>query len=431
MVLRSGHTLGRAPALRLSIHTVQVFVILMLFISFHMYGIGVIELFGLSIGPWDWAILGLAFLWVVLLFRRPLRIRKNFIPALILALFFTFWLGISAFFSSQPERALTMILLQLRNLVLVLAIGTLFNDVNALGSLNRKLLWIGALIASSAVLMYTSALPRYLEILSDPSQWKPGIGYILDQGGVLRLIGFAKDPNFYSLWIAPLFLAGLSLPFSLLRLVMMIIIGLSLALAMSRGFVLAFSISSVILIFALLAIRRHSVYVKRLVGAAAISAIIAIGLTSVMGYDFLSIWEKRIELASQSPRYAMWHQILGETAETWNPLIGAGLRGAEEILEGAYSHNSYLDVLFENGLVGFLIWIFLIGYTTLCALRRIKYQEWLPWVHSWFILIVMFAFFSLVYHPFTWLMIGILAASPFRQQHGAYLVSQENRGDKP
>jgi len=424
--LRCGHTLGRVPAFRVSIHRVQVFVILMLFISFHMYEIGMIELFGLSIGPWDWAILGLTFLWVVLLFRRPLRIRKNYIPVLILALFFTFSLGISAFFSPQPERALTMILLQIRNLVLLLTIGTLFNDVNALGSLNQKLLWIGAIIASSAVLMYTLALPRYFEILPDPSQWKPGIGYILDQGGVLRLIGFARDPNFYSLWIAPLFLAGLSLPFSLPRLVMMIIVGLSLALAMSRGFVLAFSISSVILIFALLPIRRHSVYIKRLVGTAIISVIIAIGLTSVMGYDFLSIWEKRVELASQSPRYAMWQQILGEMTETWNPLIGAGLRGAEEILEGAYSHNSYLDVLFETGLVGFLIWVFLISYTTLCALKRIKYREWLPWVHSWFILIVMCAFFSLVYHPFTWLMIGILAASPFRQQHGAYLVIQEN-----
>jgi O-antigen ligase len=428
MVLRSEHTLGKAPAfkLRLSMHAVQIFVIFVLFISFLMYGVGGMELFSLSIAPWDLAILGLTFLWATLLFYRPLRIRKNFIPALILALFFTLWLGISAFFSPQPERALTMILLQLRNLVLLLAIGTLFSDVNALGLLNRKLFWIGGIIASFAILMYISALPRYWEILSDLSQWKPGIGYVLDQGGVLRLIGFAKDPNFYSLWIAPSFLAGLSLAFSPPRLVMMIIIGLSLALAMSRGFALAFAISTIIVIVALLALRRRSVYIKRLVGAAAISVIIAIGLTSAMGYDFLSMLEKRAELASQSPRYAMWHQILSETAETWNPLIGAGLRGTEEILEGAYSHNSYLDVLFETGLVGLLIWTFLMGYTTFCALRRIKYQEWSPWVHSWFILIVMFAFFSLAYHPFTWLIVGILTASPFKQR-GAYLVGQEKR----
>jgi hypothetical protein len=107
-------------------HAVQIFVIFVLFISFLMYGVGGMELFSLSIAPWDLAILGLTFLWATLLFYRPLRIRKNFIPALILALFFTLWLGISAFFSPQPERALTMILLQLRNLVLLLAIGTLF-----------------------------------------------------------------------------------------------------------------------------------------------------------------------------------------------------------------------------------------------------------------------------------------------------------------
>lgn len=392
-----------------------------------MYGVGVIELFGLSIAPWDWAILGLAFLWVTLLLYRPFRIRQSFIPVLTLAFFFTIWLGISAFFSSQPERALTMILLQLRNLVLILVIGTLFSDVNALGSLNRKLFWICGIIASFAVLMYVSALPRYSEILSNPSQWKPGIGYILDSGGVLRLIGFATDPNFYSLWIVPSFFVGLSLAFSPSRLVMAIIIGLSLALAMSRGFALAVLISTVILIVALLAARRRSVYVKRLMGAVTILAIITIGLASVMDYDFLSMLEKRAELASQSPRFAMWHRILGEMAETWNPLVGVGLRGAEEILEGAYSHNSYLDVLFETGLAGFLIWTFLIGYTTLCALRRIKYQEWLPWVHAWFVLMVMFAFFSLVYHPFTWLVAGILTASPFGQQNEAYLAIGENK----
>ncbi|MDH7513991.1 MAG: O-antigen ligase family protein, partial [Clostridiales bacterium] len=195
----------------------------------------------------------------------------------------------------------------------------------------------------------------------------------------------------------------------------------------SRGFALAFSISTVILIVALLAKRRHSVFVKRLVGAITILAIITIGLTSLMGYDFLSMLEKRAKLASQSPRYAMWHWILSEMTETWNPLIGAGLRGAEEILEGTYSHNSYLGVLFETGLVGFLIWTFLIGYTTLCALRRIKYQEWLPWVHAWFVLMVMFAFFSLVYHPFTWLVAGILTASPFGQQKEAYLAIGGNK----
>ena len=413
--------LGRTPTfkLKLSLNIVQICVIIVLFVSFHTYGVGTIELFNLSIAPWDWVILGLSFIYIILVLYKTFYIRKSLVITIIFALLFAFSLCLSAFFSPQPERALTMILLQIRNVMLLLVIGTLFSRADTIESINKKIFWTGGIIASLAVLMYLSALSHYSEILPDPSRWKPGVNYILDQGGVLRLVGLSKDPNFYSLWMAPSFLAGLSLPFSLPRLVMMIVLGLSLALTFSRGFTLALFISSVILTIFILLIKKRLVYVKRLFSVITIFTVIAVCLASVMGYDFLSKWEKRLELARQAPRYAMWQHILDEMAETWNPLIGAGLRAAEETLEGMYSHNSYLDTLFETGLIGFLVWVSLIIYVTLCALRRIKYPEWLPWVHTWLILVVMFAFFSLVYHPFPWLMAGILTASPFKQQHGA------------
>ncbi len=120
---------------------------------------------------------------------------------------------------------------------------------------------------------------------------------------------------------------------------------------------------------------------------------------------------KRVELASQTPRFIMWQKILAIMDDEWNPFIGAGLRGAEEALEKEYSHNSYFDVLFETGLIGFFIWIFLVSYTTLCAMKRMKYDEFLPWIHTWFVLLVMFASLSLVYNPFPWLLIGLLTTN--------------------
>jgi len=183
--------LGRTPTfkLKLSLNIVQICVIIVLFVSFHTYGVGTIELFNLSIAPWDWVILGLSFIYIILVLYKTFYIRKSLVITIIFALLFAFSLCLSAFFSPQPERALTMILLQIRNVMLLLVIGTLFSRADTIESINKKIFWTGGIIASLAVLMYLSALSHYSEILPDPSRWKPGVNYILDQGGVLRFKG--------------------------------------------------------------------------------------------------------------------------------------------------------------------------------------------------------------------------------------------------
>jgi O-antigen ligase len=261
--------------------------------------------------------------------------------------------------------------------------------------------------------MYFSAWFFYPEIISNPSLWKPSIGYELDEGKVMRLIGFAKDPNFYSLWISLAFFIGFSRSLSLSRLVVLATIGVSLVLAMSRTFGLAILISTIILILYSLAMRvRSREYIYRVLIGVAIIATASYIITFFMNYNLISFLIERVMLANATPRFDMWQQILGKMGETWNPIIGAGLRGAEIALEGNYSHNSYLDVLFETGLIGFLLWSFMLYYTTLSAVKRINYPEWCPWVQTWLVLLVMFAFFSISYNPFLWLIAGILTGSP-------------------
>lgn len=411
-----GQRIVRDSVLKAHLSTVSSLTILLLFVSFQLCGISVVEVCGLSVAPWDWTILILLLAWTGLFIHRDVYISRSFAIFFFLSLIFTIWMGISTFCSPQPLKALTMLLLQIRNLLLLLITGTLFSHFAEMETLNQRLFWIGGLIAGIAVLMYVPTWFRYPEIIANPSEWKPGVFYELDQGGVLRLIGFAGDPNFYSLWMAPAFFCGFALPLSLTRLLILSIIGISFALAMSRGFALAFIISTIFLLLARLLLKASSTkYVKRLFVCLLLIAVLVTGLRVFVIYGFWAFLSKRIELAGQTPRFAMWAHLLSGMEEHWNPFVGAGLRGAQAELGGAYSHNSFFDVLFETGLVGFLIWGFAMGYATLMALKRIRYSVWWPWIHTWFVLLIMFGGFSLVYNPFPWLLAGILVASPLQE----------------
>ncbi len=311
----SEHTLSRSQGMFFGAHmskiTLPEFAVLALLISLHLYGVGVIELYGLSVAAWDCVVVVLVFLWIICQFigRKPIQIRGAFISLLFMSFLFTAWMGVSAFFSPQLERAFTMFLLQVRNLLLVSLLGILFSNFKDFDFLNKKLLTAGVGIATLGLFMYVTAWFHYPTILAAPELWKPGTGYILDQGGALRLIGLAKDPNFYSTWIALPFFIGFTKRFSMWNLCAVAIIGLSIALAMSRGFAVAFLVSvTLLLLMKVTAGASFRGYVKKLfVGIA------AVGMMVIAGYFFFSFdlqqFVKRVELVAETPRWEMWENL--------------------------------------------------------------------------------------------------------------------------
>lgn len=208
------------------------------------------------------------------------------------------------------------------------------------------------------------------------------------------------------------------MPLSFSTLLGILMVGLSCILAMSRGFILAFVVSTVLLLSTIKILRKKgyqacSRYIARTVVILSLAAIVAM-LLQLFGFDLWGFFSKRIELATQTPRFAMWSHLISGMKENWNPLFGAGLRGAQETLGGLYSHNSYFDVLYETGLPGFALWLSTLGYVTVIALGRIRNVQLLPWIQTWLVLLVMFGAFSLVYNPFPWLIAGVLCASPLK-----------------
>jgi O-antigen ligase len=232
------------------------------------------------------------------------------------------------------------------------------------------------------------------------------VGYVLDAGGVLRLIGLARDPNFYSLWMTPLLITGLMR--GRLGTVLWLPIALSLGMALSRSFFVAILFTSFTLIPMLWSVRTLRKYFAKItiMPLIMISVILCV---SVLWTDTEYI-SKRIELADKTIRFERWHMLNHAIVEDWNPIWGSGLRSTQLLLKGVYSHSTYLDALFETGLVGFFLWLTILILLGLLCLNGIKSadSELLPWIYTWFVLIIMFFSFSLLYHPFTWMVIGIL-----------------------
>jgi len=113
-------------------------------------------------------------------------------------------------------------------------------------------------------------------------------------------------------------------------------------------------------------------------------------------------------------RLDFWSYLLGLIVD--RPVLGYGLRTAEHMF-GRYSHSSYLDVLFETGLIGFALWLgFAMVVLKRGASRSQREFDMLPWFHVWLLTLLMFFDFSLLYNPFSWIVAGVLLADGSRHQ---------------
>lgn len=394
----------------------SLFCLLLVFISFHLHGISRVSIGGFNTTAWDWAIGLVALYWLFYMSLGVLRFSQRLKYFIILMGVFQIWMVVSAFASPEPTRALTMLVLQLRNFILVVVVTTLYDFKIELQRLNQMLFVFGAVVATVSVVLYVPAMSSYGEIVALRQLWKPGIVYVLDQGGVIRLIGFALDPNFFSLWMSLSLTTGLTLKPSRWRTIGMVLIVLSLALALSRGFVAAVVASLVILsVGGILksTVRRSLRSYLRPLRAGLPWLIALVGGLIVTGGVFWQQVMTRVQLAAATPRFAMWASLFGTE---FNPFVGLGLRGAEEALAGKYSHNTYLDVLFETGLVGMIIWIVMISYVTWLGFKQMAGLAFLPWIHTWLITLGMFASLSLTYNPFPWLLAAVIIGSGNREE---------------
>ncbi len=387
--------------------------VLLLLLSFHVAGVIHFKVGQLKIAPWDivTVVIDIFFLFSLTSGVRfpSLFFGRVFLMAALSALL-VIWGVVAILRSPVPEWALTQYLIVLRDVNLLLILSILLRYVE-IRLLNKVVFVSTSFISALGIIMFVFALNNYPHIVANRDLWDPGFAYTLDYTGGLRLLGLSGDPNFYSLWTVPAFLIGM---FSLYRkfqwgyFLGTSVIGFSLLLAQSRLFILSLVISFLVVFAIFAACKQKQKTMPRLrpfkliVLVVLISSMIAGFSVAVRSFDIWSFLFQRFETVGTSPRFQYWEKLVYAMAgeRDIDLIFGQGFRSTLLLVQENYSHNTFIDIIFETGIVGFIIWLAFTAFVTICGLRKCSRDEdYFPWIQSWFVLLIMLFGFSLAYSP--------------------------------
>jgi len=337
---------------------------------------------------------------VVLFARGQIVVSRISFRLLALVCVFLAYHGYLLTKSPQPSWGFSLLFLLCRDILILTIVSVVFKELT-ISQFNK------AVFRTSAVMsiLMGGAYIVFLAIGAN-SHW------LLDEVVLNNVQGdraqwFVSDPNFFGILLLVGFLCGLWVTRernSLVNNVLLTVIGGVIVTTLSRSVIGLCIVTSVLFAFSGTgrSINRINITKTGVVGSAILSGF-AIVLSSVP----LSQLKKRIAIS-------------GGRAELWSPLIvnidnhlltGAGLR-ASQIVLGRYSHNSYLTMLYDGGIIGLGIFAAICASVTLPALRawlRGELDALLPW---WLALVALVPFlfvFSHTYQPITWLIIGVVS----------------------
>lgn len=214
---------------------------------------------------------------------------------------------------------------------------------------------VARLSAESVFRIFFAASLLFL-VLSLVIFWSvPNIGAMCDRG-VARLRGTTIDPNIFVVFVIPIFAWSLSelLSGKVLALPPLALALLASALTLSRGGAIALLVTAALVLMKLLADGRK-VWLALLLTCTLVACVVAVTQTGVIPWQE---FKARSGLEDGSGRLVIWRH--GVELFSTNPWFGIGLdnfRAYNDRLfhHRQYMHNTYLEVLVENGLVGFVL----------------------------------------------------------------------------
>ncbi len=421
--------IGRRRLRKLQIRLVSyglLLTVLLPYIGMHMLGVRSFSWFQLSIVPWDFAILASGALIMLLVVTHGVRVPERLPLVFFLIGALVVWFAIEAARSPTPFRGWTMVLLLIRDVVMFAAVYLAVRRRPTLQSLN---LWISVI----GLAVVGAAIPLFLMNVNTYSERLPFDGVIvLFEGVTPRMIGFAVDPNFFG-WVVAVPL--MTLPFATriplpLRWLAAAVLITAIFFTGSRLLPFSVFVGTATFTVAMLWLKQRSV-VRQLLTTLVPGLLIALAVMPVwfMGPSYPSSLGTRLferySLGTATPRNDLWSQTLagigsGDATEpstqSWvlRALIGNGLRSNQENLFGSYSHNTYLDLLGETGLIGMLVWLAITGTITVQGVRAVRSTPSLtPWLVVWLMTLVFFYGFSLLVAPYYWFVAAVISGGVF------------------
>jgi O-antigen ligase len=297
-------------------------------------------------------------------FRKPNRFHA-------LAAAFIFWCGISIFWSQNSSRTITSLSTWIQLLLLSLILWDLFTD-RAKFLAGFQIYILGTYIVfANTVINYFSGTTYYYERFSANGVNPDDLGSMLALG--IPIAWYLCTPK-NSAGRMPFFrwVNYGYIPAALLGIV----------LSGTRTAILA-TIPGII--FGLATINRLRVGTRIFIMSVLIAAAVYIlPMVPQASLDRLSTTGSELSSGSLNGRVALWKQ--GLAAFEKQPLVGVGSNMYRSTnVEWKVAHNSYVSVLVEEGLIGFFLFLLILGNVFLKAINHSGWDRyfWLTVLVTW------------------------------------------------
>lgn len=330
------------------------------------------------------------------------------------------WMGVSVFWAPDLELAAGVALAQIATATALILVLVAAFPAHRSGPRRfaRALTNYTAFYCVVSILLY---IYGFLTFPDYPTIFGLGdtLGFRFDRARALRLVGFAENPNFLAVYLVLPLLLLLSTAHSVADWLKTAIIVAALMLTMSRGVVIALLAGALVgLPIDLLTSHGANMRYWKRVGTAVMAAS-ATGAGAVLLSETLREWvQSRILTAAPSERISIWESAV---ASIDNPLLGDGLQAIMANIS-QFSHNTFLDVLLEMGILGLVLWTIVALFIAIRLFSHSREQFTTATGHAFLSLFFAGITHSLLYNPIYALGIAfaiLLTTQRSHQLHGA------------
>jgi hypothetical protein len=309
--------------------------------------------------------------------------------------------------SPQPIRGFSLMLLLIRDLIILSLLAGFLHQID-LSHVNRGIFTVSVAMAVPALACYFIVVRAGNAAVLGPLDET-----VLTTPGVPRLQWFVADPNFFGILLLLGLLSGyhtVTQNSSLAGYAGILVVSVAVLTTLSRSIIGLFFVLTILYV---IGVADRGDDASGLLGNAR-RLIPVIVLVVGSGLVILSLFNPeqlliRLKAGLGSGRLSLWSELASGVSD--HLLTGAGLRASEVVL-GRYAHNSYLEILYDTGLVGLLMFLLILTTVAIPALRK-----WLrgtlcsttPWWLSFVALVPFMFVFSFGYQPLTWLLFSVVA----------------------